>query len=107
MSERTDSLSVSNPLGIPHTNSQFASRAAFSMSSRVAVEFPYAMFEAMVPVNKMGSWGTIPITLRHESTEKSRMSGKGECLETDLNVDAFTLSVKSDLALDRVVVSQQ
>ena len=48
-------LSVSNPLGIPQTNSQLASRAACSISSRVAVAFPKAMLDAIVPVNKTGS----------------------------------------------------
>lgn len=50
-----DSLSVSNPLGMPQTNSQLACRAACSISSRVAVALPNAMLDAIVPVNKTGS----------------------------------------------------
>jgi hypothetical protein len=52
-------LSVSNPFGIPRMNSQFASRAAASMSSRVASLFPKAMFDAMVPVKRTGSWAAV------------------------------------------------
>ena len=48
-------VSVSNPLGMPQTNSQLASRAACSISSRVAVAWPNAMLDAIVPVNKTGS----------------------------------------------------
>ena len=68
------SLSVSKPLGKSHMNSQFASRAAFSICSRVASGYPNAIFEAIVPVNKTRSWGTTPIMLRHDVTEKSRIS---------------------------------
>lgn len=53
--ESDDLLSVSNPCGMPHTNSQFASRAAPSICSRVACSFPYAMLDAMVPVKRTGS----------------------------------------------------
>ena len=39
---------MSKPCGMPHTNSQFASRAAASICSRVTSGFPYAMFDAIV-----------------------------------------------------------
>lgn len=67
-------LSVSNPLGIPHINSQLASLAASSICSRVALGLPNAMFEAIVPVNKTGSCGTTPMIDRHEVVENSRIS---------------------------------
>jgi hypothetical protein len=67
-------LSVSKPFGIPHTYSQFASRAARSMSSLVAFGCPYAMFSAIVPVNITGSCGTTPMIPRHAEGSKSRIS---------------------------------
>lgn len=74
MQTRRHSLSVSNVCGIPHMNSQFASLAASSICSRVASGLPNAMFEAMVPENKIGSCGTTPMTDRHEVVENSRIS---------------------------------
>lgn len=52
-------LSVSNPFGIPRMNSQFASRAAASMFSRVTSLVPKAIFDAMVPVNRTGSCAAV------------------------------------------------
>lgn len=71
-------LGVSNPFGIPHANSQLASRAACSICSRVASGLPYAILEAIVPVKRTGSWGTMPMTLRQDSAENSLMSGCGK-----------------------------
>ena len=72
MGENT--LSVSKPCGMPHTNSQFASRAAASICSRVASGLPYAMFDAIVPVKRIGSCGTTPMACRHDEDVNSRIS---------------------------------
>ena len=65
-------------------NSQFASLAASSICSLVASGLPNAMFEAMVPVNRIGSCGTTPMTDRHEVVENSRIS---KVPENDLELE--------------------
>lgn len=65
---------MSNPFGIPKMNSQFASRAAASISSRVASLFPKAMFDAMVPVKRTGSCAAV-VTRADVNTEASTCLG--------------------------------
>ena len=100
------SLSVSKPLGKSHMNSQFASRAAFSICSRVASGYPNAIFEAIVPVNKTGSWGTTPIMLRHDVTEKSRISISVR-LARLTGFYQHTLTIVCDPTISGIIITQQ
>ena len=56
-------------------NSQFAMRAASSISAGVASVRSYAMFSAIVPEKRTGSCGTSPIFARQDAGVRSRMSG--------------------------------
>ena len=58
-------IRVSYPLGRPLTKSSAcAAIAAFLICSWLASTLPYKMFSATVPLNKYGSWETMPICSR-------------------------------------------
>jgi hypothetical protein len=69
-----NSLGVSKPMGSSHINSQLARFAASSISALDDLGRSYAMFSAIVPVNRTGSCGTSPMCARQEAGVKLRIS---------------------------------